>query len=85
MYFSELKVAVEIDEKGHTDRKQDEENKRQKRKKKKRKKEKHSNCNFFHRIYPDAEGFDISFEISKMKVALLNQIRKKEKKKRKSN
>ena len=40
MYFSELKVAVEIDEKGHTDRKQDEENKRQKRKKKEKKKRK---------------------------------------------
>ena len=40
MYFSGLKVAVEIDEKGHTDRKQDEENKRQKRKKKKKEKKK---------------------------------------------
>ena len=47
MYFSELKVAVEIDEKGHTDRKQDEENKRQKRKKKKEKKKNILTATFF--------------------------------------
>ena len=32
MYFSEHKFAVEIDEKGHTDRNQNEENERQKKK-----------------------------------------------------
>ena len=47
MYFSGLKVAVEIDEKGHTDRKQDEENKRQKRKKKKEKKKNILTATFF--------------------------------------
>ena len=31
MYFSEHKLVVEIDEKGHTDRNQNEENKRQKK------------------------------------------------------
>ena len=60
MYFSEHKFAVEIDEKGHTDRNQDEENKRQ------TKIEKHSDCKFFHKINPDAEGFDIFFKISKI-------------------
>ena len=41
MYFSEHKFAVEIDEKGPTDRNQDEENERQ------TKTEKHSDCRFF--------------------------------------
>ena len=50
MYFSELIFAVEIDEKGHTDRNQDKENERQ------TKIEKYSDCRFFHGINPDAEG-----------------------------
>ena len=41
MYFSEHKFAVETDEKGHTDRNQDEENERQ------TKIEKHSDCRSF--------------------------------------
>ena len=60
MYFSEHKGVVETDEKGHTDRSQNEENKRQ------AKIEKHPDCKFFHRISPDAEGFDIFLEISKI-------------------
>ena len=59
MYFSEPKFAVEIDEKGYTDRNEDKEDERQ------AKIEKHSNCNFFHRINPDPD-FDIFLEISKM-------------------
>ena len=55
MYFSEHKGEVEIDEKGHTDRKQNEENERQ------IKIEKHPDCNFFHRINPDAEGLIFFF------------------------
>ena len=47
IYFSEHKFAVEIDEKGHTDRDQNEENKRQ------TKIEKYSDCKFSHRINPD--------------------------------
>ena len=61
MYFSEHKFAVEIEEKRHTGRNQNEENKRQTRV------EKHSDCKFFHRINPDAESFDIFLEISKIK------------------
>ena len=61
MYFSDHKFAIEIDEKGHTDRNQDEENERQ------AKIEKHSHCKYFHRINPDTEGFDIFLEISKIK------------------
>ena len=41
-YFSEHKLVVEIDEKGHTDRNQNEENER------KIKIEKYSDCKFFH-------------------------------------
>ena len=58
--FSEHKVAVEIDEKGYTDRNQYEENKR------KTKIEKNFDHKFFHRINPDVEGFDIFLEISKI-------------------
>ena len=61
IYFSEHKFAVEIDEKEHTDRDQNEENKRQ------TKIEKYSDCKFSHRINPDAEGFDIFLEISKIR------------------
>ena len=60
MYFSEHKFAAEIDEKGHTDRNQYKENERQTRI------EKHSDCKFFRRINPDAEGFDIFLENSKI-------------------
>ena len=70
MYFSEHKFAAEIDEKGHTDRNQDEENKRPS------KIEKHSECKFFHRINPYAEGFNIFLKLVKYKITLLNQIKK---------
>ena len=60
MYFSEHKSVVEIDENGHIDRNQNEENERQ------TKIEKHPDCKFFHRINPDVEGFDIFLEISKI-------------------
>ena len=60
MYSSEHKGVVEIDEKGHIDRNQNDENERQ------TKIEKHSDCKFFHRINPDAEGFDIFLGISKI-------------------
>ena len=50
MYFSEHKLVVEIDEKEHTDRNQNEENKRQVNI------EEHLNCKF-HRIDPDVKGF----------------------------
>ena len=60
MYFSEHKFTVEIDKKGHTDRDQGKENKRPS------KVEKHSDCKFFHRINPDAEGFYTFLEFSKI-------------------
>ena len=51
MYFSEHEFTVEIDEKVHTDRNQNEGNERKTRI------EKHSDCKFFHRINPDTESF----------------------------
>ena len=60
--FFEHKLAAETDEKGHTDRYQDKENKRQTKIIKK----KHSDCKIFHRINPDEENFDAFFEISKI-------------------
>ena len=74
IYFSEHKFAVEIDEKGHIYRNQNEENERQ------AKIEKHSHCKFFHRINPDAEGFDIFFEIRKIQgyIAQSNKEKLKE-------
>ena len=59
MYFSEHKFVVEIDENGHIDRNQNEENERQ------TKIEKHPDCKFFHRVNPDVEDFYIFLEISK--------------------
>ena len=70
MYFSEHTFAVEIDEKGYTDRNQNEENKRQTKIKK------HSDPKFFHRINPYAEGFDIFLEIGKIRDTLLDQMKK---------
>ena len=69
--ISEHKFAVEIDEKWHTKRNQNEENKRQ------TKIEKHSDFKFFHRIIPDAEGFDIFLEISKIQNYITQSNKKK--------
>ena len=59
MYFSGHKLVVEIDEKGHTERNQNEENERQIKIKER------LNCKFC-RINPDVECFDIFLEISKI-------------------
>ena len=69
MYFSEHELVVEIDEKGHTDRNQIEENKRQIKMKER------LNCKFY-RINLDVECFDIFLEISKIQIKLLNQMKK---------
>ena len=52
MYFSELRLVIEVDENGHTGRNDDEENERQ------RKIETELNC-IFYRISPDKKGFSI--------------------------
>ena len=71
MYFSELIFAVEIDEKGHTDKNQNDKNEKQ------TKIEKHSDCKFFHKINPDAEGFNIFLEISKIKNYIIQSNEEK--------
>ena len=72
MYFSKHKFAVEIDEKGHTDGNQGEENER------KTKTEKYSDWKFFHRINPNTESFDIFLEISKIKDYIDQSNKEKE-------
>ena len=74
VYISEPKLVVEIDEKGHIDRNQNEENERQ------TKIEKHSDCKVFRRINPDLDGFGIFIEISKIQ----NYINKSNEEKLKS-
>ena len=59
MYLSEHKLVVEIDEKGHAERNQNEENEKQIKIKE------HLNCKFY-RINPDVKGSDIFLEISKI-------------------
>ena len=71
MYFFEHKRVVKIDDKGHTGWNQNEESERQ------IKIEKHPDCKFFHRINPDAEGFDIFLKLIKYKITSLNQTKKK--------
>ena len=71
MYFSEHKFAVEIDEKGHIHRNQDEEKQKQK---------KHSDFKFFQRINPVAEGLDSFLEINKIQNYITQSNEKKTKK-----
>ena len=59
LYFSEHKLAIEINEKGHSDRDGEKENEREEKIKKER------GCKFI-RINPDAENYDIFVEIIKI-------------------
>ena len=70
MYFFEHEFAVEIDEKGHTDRNQNEENERQTKIKK------HSDCNFFTGLILMQRVLIFFLKLVKCWVALLNQIKK---------
>ena len=60
LYFSEHKLAIEVDEKGRTDR---DEKKKENEREEKIKKE--LGCKFI-RINPDAENYDIFVEIGKI-------------------
>ena len=60
MYFSEHKLAIEFNEKGHTDRDEKKENEREEKIKKE------FGCKFI-RINPSAENYDIFVEIGKIK------------------
>ena len=79
MYIFEHKFAVEIEEKGHTDRNQEKENERQ------IKTENHSDCKFFRRINAGAEGFDSFVEISKICNYISQSNKEKNKRARKQN
>ena len=79
MYFSEQKFAVEIGEKGHTDRNQNEESKRE------AKIENNSDCKFFHQFNPDGGTFDIFLEISKIKYYITQSNEGKIKEQKKQN
>ena len=71
MYFPEHKFVVEIEQKGHTDGNENEENERR------TKIEKHPDWKFFHRINPDLEGFDIFLEISKLQSYIIQSNEEK--------
>ena len=70
IYFTEYFLAVEIDEKGHTDRDLIFEEKRQKALEKK------LNCEFI-RINTSRENYDASYEASRIQTFINNSIKNK--------
>ena len=85
LYFSEHKLAIEVDEKGRTDR---DEKKKENEREEKIKKE--LGCKFI-RINPDAENYDIFVKIGKLndfiaqsnKEAEIKEMKEKEAKRQK--
>ena len=71
MYFSEYKGVVEIDEEGHTDRNQNEENERQ------TKIEKHPDCKFFTGLILMQRGLIFFLKLVRYKITSINQTKKK--------
>ena len=71
LYFSEHKLAIEVDEKGRTDR---DEKKKENEREEKIKKE--LGCKFI-RINPDAENYDIFVEIGKIQVYITKSNKEK--------
>ena len=70
LHFPKQKLAIEVDEKGHTDR--DEKNNKMKEKKKQKKE---LGCKFV-RINPDAENYDIFVEINKIQNYIIESTKK---------
>ena len=70
LYFPKHKLAIEVDEKGHTDR-----DERKKTKQKKKLKKKELGCKFI-RINPDAKNYDIFVEIGKMQNYIIESTKK---------
>ena len=68
--FLEHKLAIEVDEKGHTDRDEKKENEREEKIKKE------LGCKFI-RINPDAENYDIFVEIGKIQVYITKSNKEK--------
>ena len=76
MYFSELRLVIEVDENWNTSRNDEEENERQ------RKIETELSC-IFYRINPDKKWFNIFVAISEIRQ-LIKEIKKKKKIKQKN-
>ena len=80
IYFTEYCLAVEIDEKGHTDRDLTLEEKRQKALEKK------LNCKFI-RINASKENFDVDYEVSRIQLFISqfkdNEIKERDNKNKK--
>ena len=70
LYFSERKLVIEVDDKGHTDRDEKKENEREEKIKKE------LGCKFI-RINPDAENYDIFVEIGKIQVYIAQSNKEK--------
>ena len=70
LYFSERKLVIEVDDKGHTDRDEKKENEREEKIKKE------LGCKFI-RINPDAENYDIFVEIGKIQVYITKSNKEK--------
>ena len=69
MYFLEHKSAIEVDEKGHTDKDEKKENES------KEKIKKELGCKFI-RINPDAENYDVFLEIGKIQNHIIKSTKK---------
>ena len=70
MYFLEHKSAIEVDEKGHTDR-----DEKKKVNESKVKIKKQLGCKFI-RINPDAENYDVFLEIGKIQNHIIKSTKK---------
>ena len=71
MYIFEQKFAVEIEEKGHTDRNQEKEYERQ------TKTENHSDCKFFAGLMLMQRVLIVLLKLVKYVITLVNQTKKK--------
>ena len=69
LYFLEHKSAIEVDEKGHTDKDEKKENES------KEKIKKELGCKFI-RINPDAENYDVFLEIGKIQNHIIKSTKK---------
>ena len=69
LYFSERKLVIEVDDKGHTDRDEKKENEREEKIKKE------LGCKFI-RINPDAENYDVFLEIGKIQNHIIKSTKK---------
>ena len=69
LYFLKYRLAIKVDEKGHTDRDERKENEREEKIKTE------LGCKFI-RNNPDARNYDIFLKSQKYRITLLNQLKK---------